>query len=81
MVGVWYGRGMVWHGRGMVCHGMVGIWFGILYVWHGMVGVSFAIKPGINYKMTDKHTAEYSNTANLGVHWLVCNAYIAHTTM
>ena len=47
-------------------------------VWHGMVGVSFCIKPGINYKMTDKHTAEYSNTATLGVYWHVCNAYI-HT--
>ena len=46
-----------------------------------MVGVSFGIKPGINYKKTDKHTAEYSNTANLGVYWPVCNAYIAHTTM
>ena len=50
-------------------------------VWHGTVGVSFGIKPRINYKMTDKHTAEYSNTANLGVYWPVCNAYIAHTTM
>ena len=25
-------------------------------VWHGTVWVSFGIKPGINYKMTDKHT-------------------------
>ena len=68
----WQGYGMAWHGRDIV-------WHGYSMAWHGRV--SFGIKPGINYKMTDKHTAEYSNTANLGVYWPVCNAYIAHTTM
>ena len=67
---------MAWQG-----YGMVGIWCGMGIAWHDTVGVSFGIKIGINYKMNDKHTAEYSNTANLGVYWPVCNAYIAHTTM
>ena len=31
--------------------------------------------------MTDKHVAEHSNTACLGVDWHVCDVYIAHTTI
>ena len=32
-------------------------------------------------KMTDKHTAEHSNTACLGIDWHVCDVYIAHITI
>ena len=39
------------------------------------------IKPGSNSKVTDKHTAEHSNTACLGVDWPVCDVYIDHTTI
>ena len=39
------------------------------------------IKPGSNSKMTDKHTAEHSNTACFGVDWPVCDVYISHTTI
>ena len=39
------------------------------------------IKPGSNSKETDKHTAEHSNTACLGVDWPVFNVYIAHTAI
>ena len=31
--------------------------------------------------MTDKHTAEHSNSTCLGVDWFVCDVYIAHTTI
>ena len=40
---------------------------------------SNGIKPGSNSKMTDKHTAEHSNTGCLGVDWPVCDVYIAHS--
>ena len=39
------------------------------------------IKPGSNSIMTDKHTAEHSETACLGIHWLMCDVYIAHITI
>ena len=39
------------------------------------------IKQGSDSKMTDKHSAEHSNTACLGVDWPVCDVYIAHTTI
>ena len=39
------------------------------------------IKPGSNSKMTDKNTAEQSNTSCLGVDWPVCDVYSAHTTI
>ena len=39
------------------------------------------IKPGSYSKMTDKLTAEHSNTECLGVACAVCDVYIAHTTM
>ena len=39
------------------------------------------IKPGSNSIMTDRHTAEHSKTACLGIHWPVCDVYIAHTTI
>ena len=39
------------------------------------------IKPGSNSKMTDKHKAEHSNTACLGVDWPVCDVFIAHITI
>ena len=39
------------------------------------------IKPGSNSIMTDKHTAEHSKTACVGIYWLVCDVYIAHTTI
>ena len=39
------------------------------------------IKPESNSIMTDKHTAEHSKTACLGIYWLVCDVYIAHTTI
>ena len=39
------------------------------------------IKPGSKSKMTDKHTAEHSNAACLGLDWHVCDVYIAHTTI
>ena len=38
-------------------------------------------KPVSNSKMTNKHTAEHSNAACLGVDWPVCDVYIAHTTI
>ena len=31
--------------------------------------------------MTDKHTADHSNTGCLGVDWPVCDVYIAHITI
>ena len=36
---------------------------------------------GSNSRMTDKHTAEHSNTGCMGVDWPVCDAFIAHTTI
>ena len=40
------------------------------------------IKPASNSKMTDKHTAEHSNTIwCLGVDWPVCDVYNDHTTI
>ena len=39
------------------------------------------IKPGSNSIMTDKHTAEHSKTACLGIYWPVSDAYIAHSTI
>ena len=39
------------------------------------------IKPGSYLIMTDKHTAEHSKAACLGIYWPVCDAYIAHTTI
>ena len=39
------------------------------------------IKPGSNLIMTDKHTAENSKAACLGIYWSVCDVYIAHTTI
>ena len=39
------------------------------------------IKPGSYSIMTDKHTAEHSKTVCLGIYWLVCDVYIAHTTI
>ena len=39
------------------------------------------MKPGNNSIMTDKHTAEHSKTACLGIYWSVCDVYIAHTTI
>ena len=39
------------------------------------------IKPISNSKMTDKHTAEHSKTACLGIYWPVCVVCIAHTTI
>ena len=41
---------------------------------------AYGIKPGGYSKLTDKHTAEHSNTACVGVDWPVCDVYIAHTT-
>ena len=38
-------------------------------------------KPQSNSKMTDKYTAEHSNTACLGIDLPVCDVYIAHTTI
>ena len=32
-------------------------------------------------KMTDKHIAEHSNTACLGVDWPVWDVYVAYTTI
>ena len=37
-------------------------------------------KSGSSSMMTDKHTAEHSKTACLGINWPVCGVYIAHTT-
>ena len=31
--------------------------------------------------MTDKHTAEHSRAACLGIYWPKCGVYIAHTTI
>ena len=31
--------------------------------------------------MTDKHTAEHSRAACLGIYWPKCDVYIAHTTI
>ena len=31
--------------------------------------------------MTDKHTAEHSTAASLGIYWPKCGVYIAHTTI
>ena len=41
------------------------------------------IKPGSYSIVTDKHTAEHSKTACLGIYmyWPVCDVYIAHTTV
>ena len=39
------------------------------------------IKPGSSSIMTDKHTAEHSKTAYLGINWPVRDVYIAHTTI
>ena len=39
------------------------------------------IKPGSNSIMTDKHTAEHSKTACLGIYWPMYDVYIAHTTI
>ena len=39
------------------------------------------IKQGSYTKMTDKHSAEHSNTKCLSVDWPVCDVYIAHTTI
>ena len=39
------------------------------------------IKPGSDSIMTDKHTAEHSKNACLGIYWPVCDVYIAHTTI
>ena len=39
------------------------------------------IKPGSNSIMTDKHTAEHSKAARLGIYWSECDVYIAHTTI
>ena len=39
------------------------------------------IKPGSNSIMTDKHTAEHSKTACLGIYWPVCDVCIAHKTL
>ena len=39
------------------------------------------IKPGSNSIMTDKHNAEHSKTASLGIYWHVCDVYIAHITI
>ena len=36
---------------------------------------------GSNSRMTDKHTAEHSNTGCMGVDWPVCDVFIAHTTI
>ena len=40
-----------------------------------------SIKPGSNSIMTDKHTAEHSRAACLGIYWPKCGVYIAHTTI
>ena len=37
--------------------------------------------PGSSSIMTDKHTAEHSKTACLGINWPVCDVFIAHTTI
>ena len=39
------------------------------------------IKPGSNSIMTDKHIAEHSKAACLGIYWPECDAYIAHRTI
>ena len=42
------------------------------------------IKPGSNRIvtiMTDTHTTEHSKTESLGIHWPLCDVYIAHTTI
>ena len=39
------------------------------------------IIPGSNSIMTDKHTAEHSKAACLGIYWPVCDVYVAHTTI
>ena len=39
------------------------------------------IKPGSNSIMTDKHPAEHSKAACLGIYWPKCDVYIAHTTI
>ena len=39
------------------------------------------IKPGRNSIMTDKHTAEHSKTACLGIYWPVGDEYITHATI
>ena len=39
------------------------------------------IKPGSNSIMTDKHTAEHSKAAYLGIYWPECDVYIDHTTI
>ena len=39
------------------------------------------IRLGSNSIMTDKHTAEHSKTACLGIYWPMCDVYIAHTTI
>ena len=40
-----------------------------------------SIKTGSNSIMTDKHTAEHSRAACLGIYWPKCGVYIAHTTI
>ena len=35
------------------------------------------IKPGSNSKLTDKHTAEHSNTTCSGVDWSVCDVFFS----
>ena len=39
------------------------------------------IKPGSNSIMTDKHTAEHSKAACLGIYWPECGVFIANTTI
>ena len=39
------------------------------------------IKPGSNSITTDKHTAEHSKAACLGIYWPVCDGYITCTTI
>ena len=39
------------------------------------------IKPGSISIITDKHTPEHSKPVCLGIHWPVCDVYIAYTTI